>query len=357
MELKMMNESVSSILQEDLYNNAKIINELQSLNNKKIVVTGATGLIGSVLCKSVLCANRLYNCNITIYAVVRNMSKAQKIFENVRERKEFNIVKYDFMDNNNFELQDNIDYIIHTAAVTTSKMMVENPVDTLFTAINGTKAVLEFARKKRILGVVYLSSMEVYGSFSDEKYVDENIYGEIDILSARSSYSEGKRICENICAAYNHQYDVPVKIVRLAQTFGPGISKEDNRVYAQFARSVIEEKDIVLHTKGLSEGNYVYVSDAINAILKVLLNGKNGEAYNIANEESHMQIKQMAELVAQKVASGKIRVVYDLQSNNAYAKDTKMKMDTHKIKELGWKPKVSLYDTYIRMIDYIREMA
>ena len=95
MELKMMNESMSSILQDDLYNNAKIINELQSLNNKKIVVTGATGLIGSVLCKSVLCANRLYNCNITIYAVVRNMSKAQKIFENVRERKEFNIVKYD----------------------------------------------------------------------------------------------------------------------------------------------------------------------------------------------------------------------------------------------------------------------
>ena len=353
----MMNESVSSILQEDLYNNAKIINELQSLNNKKIVVTGATGLIGSVLCKSVLCANRLYNCNITIYAVVRNMSKAQKIFENVRERKEFNILKCDFMDNNNFELQDNIDYIIHTAAVTTSKMMVEKPVDTLFTAINGTKAVLEFARKKRILGVVYLSSMEVYGSFSDEKYVDENTYGEIDILSTRSSYSEGKRICENICAAYNHQYDVPVKIVRLAQTFGPGISKEDNRVYAQFVRSVIEEKDIVLHTKGLSEGNYVYVSDAINAILKVLLNGKNGDAYNIANEESHMQIKQMAELVAQKVAKGKIRVVYDLQSNNAYAKDTKMKMDTHKIKELGWKPKVSLYDTYIRMINYIREMA
>lgn len=353
----MMNESVSSILQEDLYNNAKIINELQSLNNKKIVVTGATGLIGSVLCKSVLCANRLYNCNITIYAVVRNMSKAQKIFENVRERKEFNIVKCDFMDNNNFELQDNIDYIIHTAAVTTSKMMVEKPVDTLVTAINGTKAVLEFARKNKVSSVVYLSSMEVYGSFSDEKYVDENTYGRIDILDVRSSYSEGKRICENICAAYNHQYDVPVKIVRLAQTFGPGISKEDNRVYAQFVRSVIEEKDIVLHTKGLSEGNYVYVSDAINAILKVLLNGKNGDAYNIANEESHMQIKQMAELVAQKVAKGKIRVVYDLQSNNAYAKDTKMKMDTHKIKELGWKPKVSLYDTYIRMIDYIREMA
>ena len=148
-----------------------------------------------------------------------------------------------------------------------------------------------------------------------------------------------------------------MKIVRLAQTFGPGITKEDNRVYAQFARSVIEENDIVLHTRGLSEGNYVYVSDAINAIFKVLMYGKDGEAYNIANEESHMQIRQMAELVAEKVAKGKIRVIYDLQSNNAYAKDTKMKMDTHKIKELGWEPSVSLYDTYTRMVDYIKEMA
>ena len=108
----MMNESVNSVLQEDLINNAKIINELQSLNNKKIVVTGATGLIGSVLCKSVLCANRLYNCNITIYAVVRNMSKAQKIFENVIGRQEFNIVNYDFMGNDSFEIPDNIDYLI-----------------------------------------------------------------------------------------------------------------------------------------------------------------------------------------------------------------------------------------------------
>jgi UDP-glucuronate decarboxylase len=357
MELKMMGESENSILQQDLINNAKVISELKSLNNKKIVVTGATGLIGSVLCKSILCANRLYNCNITIYAVVRNIFKAEKIFENVIERKKFNIIKYDFMDNDSFEIQDNIDYLIHTAAVTTSKLMVEKPVDTLFTAINGTSSILEFAKKNKVSSVVYLSSMEVYGSFSDEKYADENTYGRIDILDVRSSYSEGKRICENICVAYNHQYNVPVKIVRLAQTFGPGISKEDNRVYAQFARSVIEGKDIVLHTKGLSEGNYVYISDAINAIFKVLLNGKSGESYNIANEESHMQIRQMAELVAKKVSKGKICVVYDVQSNNAYAKDTKMKMDTHKVKELGWKAEVSLYDTYIRMIDYIKEMT
>ena len=254
------------------------------------------------------------------------------------------------------DLKDNINYIIHTAAVTTSKLMVQKPVDTLMTAINGTKAILDMAKEKDLESIVYLSSMEVYGSFNDEKYVTEDTYGNIDILDVRSSYSEGKRVCENMCISYYHQYNIPVKIARLAQTFGPGISKDDNRVYAQFARSVLERKDIVLHTDGLSEGNYVYISDAVDAIIKLLILGQNGEAYNIANEQSHMQIRKMAEMVAEKVAKGNIKVAYELQSQNAYAKDTRMKMNTDKIKKIGWNPEISLYDTYIRMIDYIKEL-
>lgn len=350
-----MNESNNECLQKELIDNAKKISGYDELREKKILITGATGLIGSVLSKSFLCANRLYNCNITVYVVVRNIEKAKQIFADVIDRNEFNIVKCDFL-NEILKIDDDIDYIIHAAAITTSKLMVQRPVDTLMTAINGTKSVLDIAKNMNIKSVVYLSSMEVYGSFNDEKYVSEDTYGNIDILDVRSSYSEGKRICENMCVSYYHQYNVPVKIARLAQTFGPGISKDDNRIYAQFANSVINGKDILLHTKGLSEGNYVYISDVIDAIVKILISGQNGEAYNVANEESHMQIRQMAELLANRVAKGKINVAYDLQTNNAYAKDTKMKMDTHKIKELGWKPSVSLYDTYIRMIDYIKEM-
>lgn len=355
MEWKSMIESENSVLQKDITNNAERIKDYGELYDKKIVITGATGLIGSVMCKSLLCANRLYDCNITVYAVVRNMEKAGQVFTEVLNRDEFNIVKCDFTEEN-FKLEDDVDYIIHTAAITTSKLMVQKPVDTLMTAINGTKTVLEMAKEKNVESVVYLSSMEVYGSFNDEKYVTEDIYGNIDILNVRSSYSEGKRICENMCASYYNQYDVPVKIARLAQTFGPGISKNDNRIYAQFARSVIENHDIVLHTEGLSEGNYVYISDAIEAIIKLLIWGQNGDAYNIANEQSHMQIREMAEMVANKVAAGRIKVVYEIQFQNAYAKDTRMKMNTDKIKKIGWSPEISLYDTYIRMIDYIKEL-
>ena len=330
-----MNESYNSVLQKDIKNNAKRIKNYVELYNKKIVITGATGLIGSVICKSLLCANRLYNCNITVYAVVRNTEKAEQVFAEVLNRTEFNIVKCNFI-SEPLNLKDNINYIIHTAAVTTSKLMVQKPVDTLMTAINGTKAILDMAKEKDLESIVYLSSMEVYGSFNDEKYVTEDTYGNIDILDVRSSYSEGKRVCENMCISYYHQYNIPVKIARLAQTFGPGISKDDNRVYAQFARSVLERKDIVLHTEGLSEGNYVYISDAVDAIIKLLILGQNGEAYNIANEQSHMQIRKMAEMVAEKVAKGNIKVAYELQSQNAYAKDTRMKMNTDKIKKIGW---------------------
>lgn len=351
-----MDESKNSVLQEELVDIAKNINELQYLNNKTIVITGATGFIGSVLCNSILCANRLYGCNITVYAVVRNILKAENIFQNVLDRQELKIIKCDFLDNKRIEIEYDVDYIVHTAAVTTSKLMVEKPVDTLMIAINGTNKMLELAREKSASSVVFISSMEVYGSFDKEEYVDENKYGKIDILDVRSSYSEGKRICENICVSYNHQFGIPVKIARLAQTFGPGISKDDNRVYAQFAKSVIEGKDLILHTKGLSEGNYVYISDAIDAILKVLKSGEDGEAYNISNEESHMQIREMAELVAENVAGGNIKVIYEIQSQNAYAKDTKMKMNSSKMINIGWKPQVSLYDTYIKMISYIREM-
>ena len=94
----------------------------------------------------------------------------------------------------------------------------------------------------------------------------------------------------------------------------------------------------------------------MGTILTVLKTGKDGEAYNISNEESQMQIREMAELVAENVAGGSIKVIYEIQSQNAYAKDTKMKMNSSKMVNTGWKPQVSLYDTYVKMISYIREM-
>lgn len=252
--------------------------------------------------------------------------------------------------------KEKIDYIFHTASVTASKMMVEQPVNTINTSLNGTSNILELARAKKCKGVVYVSSMEMYGKFEkkgeESPYIDEETLGYINPLEVRSNYPESKRMCENMCVAYAKQYDLPVSIARLSQTFGAGILQTENRVFAQFARSAIRGENIVLHTLGKSEGNYCYTRDTVKALILLLVNGKCGEAYNIANEDSHTTIAKMAQMVCEKIAGNKINVIFDIPEGNTYgyAADTCMKLNTSKMKSLGWKPEIGLEEAYRRMI-------
>ena len=230
--------------------------------------------------------------------------------------------------------------------------MIEKPVETLLISVEGTKNILNFAQEKKCASVVYISSMEVYGAFNESKEVREENLGYIDHLKVRSNYPESKRLCENMCVAYYTEFGVPVKIARLAQTFGAGILPGENRVFAQFARSAMQGKDIVLHTKGQSEGNYCYTRDCITGLLTILLKGTNAEAYNVSNPRTHTTIAEMANLVAEKIADGKIKVVFDIPEDNTfgYAADTKMKLNSDKLQALGWKPEVGLEEAYRRMM-------
>ena len=255
-----------------------------------------------------------------------------------------------------FRLKENCDFIIHAAAVTTSKLMVSQPVDNIKTAVNGTDKMLKFAVDKKCSSFVYISSMEIYGQpFTEGKTAEQDL-GYIDIASVRSCYPEGKRMCECLCTAYASQYGLNVKSARLAQTFGPGILPTENRVFAQFARSAMNGQDIVLHTMGTSEGNYVYTRDAVKAIIMLLTEGMSGQAYNIANEDSHMTIRQMAELVAKEIADNQIKVVIDIPKDNrslGYAPGVKMWLDASKMKSLGWNPEVDLVESYRRMMKWM----
>jgi nucleoside-diphosphate-sugar epimerase len=199
--------------------------------------------------------------------------------------------------------------------------------------------------------------MEIYGQPKTEGKTAEKDLGYVDIGTVRSCYPEGKRMCECLCTAYAAQHGVNVKSARLAQTFGAGVLPTENRVFAQFARSAVKGEDIVLHTTGESEGNYVYTADAIRAILLLLLRGEAGEAYNIANEESHITIRAMAELVAKEIADDRIRVVIDIPQDSeslGYAPPVKMWLDAGKMKKLGWEPSVGLTDAYRRMIRWMQ---
>lgn len=303
-----------------------------------------------------LYCNKTRNAAIQIIGLARSKERVASIFRDDNEKDEIKFIYNDIRVP--FEIDYNIDYILHTACPTNSKQFITNPVEIIDTIYFGTRNLFQYAREHKILGITYISSMEIYGIIEKNKTNrnSEDNLGKIDILNVRSSYSEGKRLVECLCRSYFEEYGIPVNIARLAQTFGPGISKDDNRIFMQLARSVINRKDIVLHTTGQSYSNFCYTRDAVRALLLLMTDGTPGEAYNIVNEESTMKIVEIARLVANKIANGQISVKFDIPNTEktyGYAPDTKLRLSAEKIQRLGWKPEVNLLSAYIRLINYL----
>lgn len=326
----------NSIFEEDIKN---IINDfdMSVFDGKTILVTGATGLIGKLCVKSLL--NSGYNTQVI--ALVRDEEKAKNIFG---ESKRLTYLVQDI--NQRINTTRRVDYIIHAASTTSSKDFVEKPVETIYTAINGSRNVLEFAKNKRLEGMVYLSSLEIYG-VNEEENIKEEDYGYIDILNPRSSYSESKKMVETMCISYGTEYGVPVKIARLAQTFGAGVSISDNRVFAQFAKAIINKENIILHTKGETKRNYCYTTDAVRGIFTILTKGENNNAYNVANENSYYSISEMAHLLENEYT----KVEYKIDEvNRGYNPTVKIALNTEKLNALGWEAKVNLKEMFDRLI-------
>jgi nucleoside-diphosphate-sugar epimerase len=350
---------MKQILQEDLQRIAESGIPFASFQDKTILITGATGLVGSLTARVLLYCNRVHHLNLRVLAVVRNREKGRSLFSaDFQPELENGTLQFVVTDlaKEAPKVEGKCDYIVHAAAVTTSKLMVSDPVGTIKTAVEGTDRLLRFAVEAGCQSFVYLSSMEIYGQPTDVEHTTEQALGYVDLTSPRSCYPEGKRMCECLCTAYAAQYGLNVKSARLAQTFGAGILPTENRVFAQFARSAMAGTDIVLHTTGGSEGNYVYTSDAVSGILTLLVSGEAGQPYNVANEANHCTIRQMAELVAGEIAGGTINVVIDIPEDSAvlgYAPPVRMHLDAAKLRGLGWRPQVGLAEAYRRMMAWM----
>lgn len=311
---------------------------------KTIFITGATGLIGQALVKEALAKK------MKVIASVRNIDKAKKIFD-MDSSIEF--IESDII---NLSLENrNVDYVIHAAANTSSIAFVNDPIGIINENYQGALKTLEFAKLNHVKKYIYLSSMEVYGYPHTDEKVTETYSTNLDMMNVRSSYPESKRVCEILCRSYMSQYDVPISVVRLTQTIGTGIKYDDNRVFAQFARSVVEEKDIILHTKGETKRSYLYLGDAVSAIYTVLEKGVAGEAYNATNEETYCSIYEMANLVANDCADGRIKVLIEENKSNyyGYAPTLKMNLSAEKLRNLGWKPHVGLKEMFDILIQYM----
>lgn len=343
----------SVYLQEDLNKLAGQLKQ-QRLSGCRVLVTGATGLIGSLCVKVCLQHNRICDNTIQVIGLARSPEKVRAVFaDELDDSGELPSVSWVYQDvTENLPADIACDYIIHTASPTASKYFVTKPVEVLDSIYVGTKQLLELARRTHVKGFVYLSSMEAFGQTQGVERLAEQELGYIDLQKVRSCYSEGKRAAELLCKCYAQEYGVPVKIARLAQIFGAGVQASENRVFAQFARSALANEDIVLHTEGKSVGNYCYTADAVAAIFQLLVDGVNGDVYSVVNEETTRTIRELAQTAIETLSTGKSQLVFDIPEGDCYgyAPDTEMRISGAKMMALGWKPEVCLADMFRRMV-------
>lgn len=339
------------ILQEDVQLFAEQFELWEQLRGKTFLITGATGLIGSVMTKCLLELNRQKDLGIKVIAVVRSLEKAQKVF--AEEAAQIKFYQLGLTEIGVESIRDHVDYVVHLASPTASKYFVEHPVETLRTAVEGTTAVLDYAKEAKVEAVVYASSLETYGSNHSDEWLKEDFQGYVNPMEVRSSYNIGKRTCECLCHAYAEEYGVNVMTARLTQTFGAGIGESENRVFAQFARSAIRGENIELHTSGESAKPYCYTTDAVSGMLYLLVKGEKGEAYNIANKDSYISIRDMAQLVRDEF-NPNIEVVIAPKEGQGYAPETRLRLDISKIETLGWKSVYNIKKMFGRLIQSLQ---
>lgn len=330
---------------------------LEGLFGKTILVTGSTGMVGQNIVQTINDLNKSCNANITVLAHGRNVEKWNYLYNTNNFSGTIIPIIGDITD---FTVSQPVNYIIHAASVTGgSKQHLEYPYITLNTAIEGTKHVLELAKSENSSGVVFLSSLEIYGNTGNSKrFITEDDGGYIDSMNPRSSYSEGKRISECLFAAYAKQFNLNAKVARLTASFGYGVNAKDQRVFAQFARSILDKKNIILQSTGETVRNYCDPLDVATALLTILLYGQAGEAYNVANMDTEISIKDLAQRFIDLYPESGTKMEFDLAANyKTLGHNPVMRnvLNSEKLMQLGWEPQYSIDDMITHLISSMKE--
>lgn len=348
-----MNLYDSSTYREDLTAAINATVRIGSLKEQSVLVTGATGTIGSFLVDLLLHYNQTAHANIRIYASGRSRERLEKRFDAVRTDHLF-YVPHDLLQPVSFDFP--VDYVIHAAGNAYPAAFSSDPVGTIIGNISGTYAMLEFARHHGAKRLLYVSSGEVYGQGDitlDE--FEESYGGYVDPTSPRSCYPNSKRTAETLCASYSKQFGLETVIVRPCHTYGPGITETDNRANVQFVNNVLNQEDIVMKSAGTQMRSYCYIADCASAILTVLLNGQSGEAYNSANPDARTTIAGFAQAIAE--AAGR-NVIFENPTQNDIEQRTpiaKQVLSSKKLETLGWQGQYGISEGVRHMLKILQE--
>lgn len=330
--------------------------DMSFLQGKTLIITGASGMLGSCLTDLLAVWNGRQTAPCRITAISRDPEAAKQRFPRFWTENWFSFRAGDVcapLDG----LPEKVDYIIHAASNADPVRMAKYPVDTLMANVLGTKNLLDYGRTHGMKRFLFVSSGEVYGqpNASMDDFT-ENYCGSLDLSSPRSCYPEGKRAAEVLCQSYIAQYSVDAVILRPCHLFGPTMTRRDSRAAAEFLRSAAAGQDIVMKSAGLLERSHCYVVDAAKALLLVLRDGRCGESYNVADKREQMRIREFAK---KAVEASRCQVILEDPSDverMGYSKAARMVLDPSKLESLGWKAGTEIVSGIRETVDILREI-
>ena len=338
-----MNLYENDLYMKDVHDVSKIRFPWNKLKDKSIMISGATGLIGSFLIDVIMEKNIDAELNCQIHALIRNKEKAVNRFFKYCNDSHLTFIMYDV---NQPLINDSIktvDYILHLASNTHPLLYATDPIGTITTNIIGVQNLLNFAVAHNARRFVFASSNEAYGeNRGDVELFDEDYCGYINCNTLRAGYPESKRCGEALCQAYKQQKGLDIVIPRVTRSYGPSMNMSDTKAINQFIKKALEGNDIVLKSEGTQYFSYTYVADAVSGLLWVLMEGKNGEAYNVAFEDGDIMLKDLANIIAE---INNKKVVFEIPEDleaAGYSKATKARLNGKKLQKLGWEPRYDI---------------
>ena len=323
----------------------------EHLDNKSILVTGATGFLTTYLCKCLLSCAEKYD--IRLFLQCRNREKAEKIYKAYLGNTPVEILAFDLIRGNYPDMK--FDYVIHAASMASTKCFVETPVDVILPNVLGTYRLLELAKKTEAENFLFFSSNSIYGEGgTDKEILSENDYGIVDPLGDRASYIESKRLAEQMCRAFYKQYGVNTNVIRITHTYGPTFDIEhDTRILPRVIKNLLEDNEMVIYKDPSAAAQYTYIADMIAAVLSILVKGTPGEVYNAGADE----LVKIDDAISWMIdASGKLNPSIkqiDIDDNYNFSRGKGVndkKVSTEKLKSLGWRPLYAPKDGFVRMV-------